>query len=231
MGQRAQGNPWGHPGSPTHPGWPGRCWSLLGCKVTVSFRRSRQTRLAGAFSSSSSPGGPGSGGARRTGWQRTLRDTLLGTGTSSQPPPRASAWRHRPAMLHPASANEPHPFLWVPTGRYPSSIPHPQGPPALTFLPLLRGPICVCRRHRGFAVPVLTLLLLPSWIFLLLKLLRVPLKIPEPRVILVPADTLLSHHSFAPIPSTAPQGPPRIWPPPCKWQDLHPDPQVPVLVQ
>lgn len=86
MGQRAQGNPRGHPGSPTHHGWPGRCWSLLGCSATVSFRRSRQTWLAGAFSSSSSLGGPGSGAARRTGWQRALHAAMPGTGTSSQPP-------------------------------------------------------------------------------------------------------------------------------------------------
>lgn len=86
MGQRAQGNPRGHPGSPTHPGWPGRCWSLLGCSATVSFSCSRRTRLTGAFSSSSSLGGPGSGGVRRTGWQRALCATLLGMGTSSHLP-------------------------------------------------------------------------------------------------------------------------------------------------
>lgn len=37
----------------------------------------------------------------------------------------------------PCSTNKPCPFVWAPLGRQPWSIPHPQGSPVLTLLPLL----------------------------------------------------------------------------------------------
>lgn len=144
MGQRAQDKPWGHPGSPTHPGWPGRCWSLLGCSATVSFRRSRQTWLAGAFSSSSSPGGPGSGGARRTGWQRALPAAPPGRGTLNQPPTTCSS----------TGTGQQYFTLPPPPNHIPSSgcpwegIPRPHGTTS-AHLPATPAQTCLCPPPLG----------------------------------------------------------------------------------
>lgn len=156
MGQKVQGRPWGRTGSPTHPGWPGKCWSLLGCSATVSFRRSRQSWLAETFCSSSSLGGPGSGGARRTGLQRALCATLLGTGTSNQLPTTCSSMEHRP-MIHPAA----------PTNLVPLSG-HPwEGSPGASLIPRDRlcSPSChFCANSSAFIAAGETWLL-PSWPF------------------------------------------------------------------
>jgi len=229
-GSGRAGQPPGRPGVPNSPRVAGQVLESLGLQRDRLLQTLQADPARRGFQLLVLTRGTRVWRGRRTGWQKALR--VPRQGPRASPPARG----RRPATPHPASANEPRPFVWAPVGRCPSSSPRPQGPPTLTFLPLLRRPVHTCCHRGGFAVLVLLPLLLLPGILLLLKLLRVPLEIPEPGVILVPADTPLSHlsRSSAPTPSTRPQplsDHPAAGLHPARGRTRTPSPRVPVPVQ